>query len=126
MNDYSYTDLLKMQEEAKRRVLDMQKRSKDYAESFASENKDGTSAETADENRDKPRSVSLPVGLRGNAEAAPEKKPAQTGKRSAPWNIFGKLSRDEKEKLFILSLCLLLTNEGCEDELLLALMYILT
>ena len=34
MSDYSYKDLMRMQDEAKQRVIEMQKRSKYVADSF--------------------------------------------------------------------------------------------
>ena len=126
MSDYSYPDLARMQEEAKRRVMDMRRRSRLFADSVSGR------AEEADPGAlpVQPKAISLPVEYdRPVPKRQPaDKKPAQKkdGLSTALGNVFGKLSREETEKMFILSLCLLLSNENCDDELLLSLMYLLT
>lgn len=134
MNGYSYPEMQKMQEDAKRRVMEMKKRAKLCAESFSGETEKSAPAALPDE----PKAVRLPVefdrtqSVHGKArEDKPfsrEKEPAQnkTVFLSAPGNLFGNMSPDEVERMFILSLCLLLSNEHADDELLLSLMYMLT
>lgn len=41
-------------------------------------------------------------------------------------NFLGNLSKDDTERLFLLSLCMLLKNENADEELITALMYIMT
>ena len=85
------------QEEAKRRVLEMQSRSR-----FAAEQMN--------------RSLGNP-----SEEAAPQQR-----NRSEPAKGIQNMSREELERLFILSLCLLLSQEEADQSVILGLMYLLT
>lgn len=85
------------QEEAKRRVLEMQSRSR-----FAAEQMN--------------RSLGNPSG-----EPAPKQ-----ADRSEPAKGIQNMSREELERLFILSLCLLLSQEEADQSVILGLMYLLT
>jgi len=63
----------------------------------------------------------------GNAAALPQNK-GQEQMRAPAGGISGLsgLSREETEKMFILSLCLLLSQEGTDESVILGLMYLLT
>ena len=133
MSDYSYGEILRMQEEAKQRVMDMKKRSRSFADSFSS-------SASVNAVPDKPQAVSMPVEYdrpfvkrKPLQRAEPEKicvkeenkAQKKEGLSSALKKVFGELGGDEAERMFILSLCLLLASENCDDELILALMYLL-
>lgn len=134
MNDYSYGEILRMQEEAKQRVMDMKKRSRSFADSFSS-------SAPGNAVPDKPKAVSLPVEYdrpfvkRRTSQCAEREKTGvkeenkaqkKEGLPSALKKVFGELGDDGAERMFILSLCLLLVSENCDDELILSLMYLLT
>ncbi len=132
MSDYSYQDMMRMQSEAKKRVLEMQKRSRDAAENF---NGKRSVQEKKEESMPEelpriPRAISYPAGLQ-NQQRHKEgrQKPAFRNPadiRGMLASVFSELDEDDYEKMFILSLCLLLTREGTDDSLVLALMYLLT
>ncbi len=131
MSDYTYQDMMRMQSEARERVLEMQKRSKNAADSFNG----SRNANYQEKNNDKdelprvPRKISYPAGLHDNPGRNSSVKNLRTGQgidiRSALKSFFGDLSGDEYEKMFILSLCLLLTKDGADESLIMALMYLL-
>ena len=129
MNDYTYNDMMRMQDEAKRRVLEMQKRSKNVTDSFNKSNK-GSENGKEDVLPRIPKAVSLPAGLhdadnkdrRGHTDG----KNNKANLRNDLYSVFGSLSDDDYEKMFILSLCLLLARESKDDTLILALMYLLS
>ena len=134
MNDYSYADMMRMQEEAKQRVLDMKKRAREYADTFSYER----AAENEKEPKpdiipEKAKAISYPVEFdrpvksnndycRNNIISAQKK----CGISTALNKVFGNLSEEETERMFIMALCLLLSNESGDDELVLSLMYLLT
>ena len=91
-------EMREQQEEAKRRVLEMQSRSR-YA---------ATQMNRTLGNREEP-----PLQQSGPAGGVPQGK-----------NI--SLPREELERLFILSLCLLLSQEEADQSVILGLMYLLT
>lgn len=159
MSDYSYQDIMRMQEEAKARVMEMRRRSRFVAEGFdppvrvssPPEREEPTSGELPPQQH--ARAISLPVEFppadkRQNAGARtePPEKPEgaqpprqrdRSGEerqsaargRSLPValrNVFGEMSREETEKMFLLSLFLLLSQENGDEGLLLSLMYLLT
>lgn len=131
MNEYSYADIMRMQEEAKQRVLEMKKRSRSYVENSTEEKKGSSAKDAGSGIPERPRTISYPVeyDLPKNSRAVDNgKKSAQKerGLSAALDNIFGNMSGEETERMFILSLCLLLVNENCDDELIMSLMYILT
>lgn len=135
MSDYSYQDVLRMQSEAKKRVLEMQKRSRDAAENFSGRHHTEKPKEEAQPEAELPRvpkSISYPTEIHSqsyrtgtsghssfNRLSPPDIRKALTG-------VFGNLTADEYEKMFILSLCLLLSKEKGDDSLIFALMYLLT
>ena len=184
MNEYSYQDLLRMQEEAKARVMEMRRRSRFVAEDFSGrERTNAESGERRAENgpemrttnrggEDSPQGdaperahvIRMPVELpehrrAGSSEASapkeenvvppaapePATKPApgpaagpgasagekQNAARGNPLpaalrHVFGEMDREETEKMFLLSLFLLLSQENGDEGLLLSLMYLLT
>lgn len=91
-------EMREQQEEAKRRVLEMQSRSR-----YAAAQMNRTLG-----NREEPP-------LR---QSAPADGPAHAENRPLP--------REELERLFILSLCLLLSQEDADQSVILGLMYLLT
>ena len=104
--DYSYNDLVRMQEQAIRRVRDMQERARltMNGQEESSPVKD-TAEEVVREEKEEKRS----------AEAV----------REAPRNPLGNLLNLDKDKAVILPLLLLLGKENSDNILLLALMYIM-
>ncbi len=158
MSDYSYQDIMRMQEEAKARVMEMRRRSRFVAERFdpplrvssPPEREEPTSGELPPEQH--ARAISLPVEFPSPEkrqvaspqteppEKTAEKPPRQKERRgeerqsaargqSLPFalrNVFGEMSREETEKMFLLSLFLLLSQENGDEGLLLSLMYLLT
>lgn len=103
MTDRDMQTMFDMQEEAKKRVMDMQSRSRFAAEQM---------------NRD------LSGGAQPTAQTTQkrEPKPVPAHKNDA----FAHMDREELEKLFLLSLCLLLSQEEADRDVILALLYLLT
>ena len=167
MNDYSYRDIMRMQEEAKARVMEMQRRSRFLAEDFAGGEARAESGERRAEMQAEPqepqeyraRAIRMPVELperRGPSSESGERRAeirqgteertmergrgesnAEFGMRNAELrqgtgltaalrNVFGDLSGEEAEKMFLLALCLLLHQENGDEGLLMAMMYLLT
>jgi len=147
MAEYSYNDIMKMQNDAIRRVNEMQKRAKSVVEDI----KENTSSEFTEEVKkeyDTPKRVKMPNDyideLKGFAstsshfeesepeavsyECAKEKKEtyhSQKHQNDTLKNIFNDLNMDS-DKALILSLVLLLTEEKADEMLILALLYILS
>lgn len=150
MNEWSSEEMRRLQDEAKQRVLEMRSRSKFAAEEMNRSIGENPSAADARfiKAPEVPRAIKMPVELperkRPDAKTVPPEEPNETfrshsdakgstkkeRKESAPSalikNIFGDLSDDDLERMFVLSLCLLLSYERTDDEILLALMYILS
>ena len=132
MSDYSYQDMLKMQSEAKKRVLEMQKRSRDAAENFGMRGKKDMPEEpTREELPRVAKAISYPTEIGSQNQRMKQGSSSFYGKNSfdlrhALSSVFGNLSSDEYEKMFILSLCLLLSKESGDDSLIFALMYLIT
>ena len=134
MNDYTYQDMMRMQTEARERVLEMQKRSKNAADSFNGTQKAYQQGNQQDSFQDPeelprvPRKISYPAGLREvvhrNSHPVHNKGPGIDIRRTLK-SVFGDLSGDDYEKMLILSLCLLLTEDGADESLVMALMYLL-
>lgn len=156
MSDYTYQDLLRMQEEAKARVMEMRRRSRFLTEEYPPE----LSARAApvpqappprrDGTPDHAEAIRMPVDLSREKPPEPEEQRAGNGqdppravKQAAAQgvknaargsaglpvalrNIFGGLGEEETEKMFILALCLLLSQENGDEGLTLALLYLLT
>ena len=131
MNDYTYQDMMRMQNEAKQRVLEMQKRSRSAADSFNGAQKTGDrqKEEPTGELPRVPKKISFPAGIHANQQNQAAQKKIFPGQgldvRNTLKSVFGNLSGDEYEKMFILSLCLLLTKDGADESLIMALMYLL-
>lgn len=131
MSDYTYQDMMRMQSEAKQRVLEMQKRSRSAAESFngAQKNSDRQKEEIQEELPRVPKKISFPAelnpGQQGYRVGGKGSSGQVTDIRSSLKAVFGNLSGDDYEKMFILSLCLLLTTDGADESLIMALMYLL-
>ena len=131
MSDYTYQDMMRMQSEAKQRVLEMQKRSRSAAESFngAQKNSDRQKEEIQEELPRVPKKISFPAELNPGQHRYSVGGKGISGQvtdiRSSLKAVFGNLSGDDYEKMFILSLCLLLTTDGADESLIMALMYLL-
>ena len=158
MNEYTYQDLLRMQEEAKARVMEMRRRSCFLTEEFDRQEPSAQPRETEkrcfESSPEKcVKSIRMPLELPcekpsqaaadGSAAFGGRRDPTvpsgknddaglknaargNTGLSAALRSIFGSLGEEETEKMFILSLCLLLSQENGDEGLLLALMYLLT
>ncbi len=135
MSDYTYQDMMRMQSEAKQRVLEMQKRSKSAAESFNGHSR-AEKIDTLSPQQELPRvpkAISYPADLKGSQARAAlshhqtrERHNPLTDIRGALQSVFGNLSEDDYEKMLIMALCLLLSEEQKDDSLIYALMYLLT
>ncbi len=131
MNDYTYQDMMRMQNEAKQRVLEMQKRSRSAAESFNGIQKNDIrkNEEHQEELPRVPKKISFPAEINPGRVNQPHQKKPCTGRgtdiRNALKGVFGNLNGDDYEKMLILSLCLLLTTDGADESLIMALMYLL-
>lgn len=136
MSDYTYNDMMKMQNEAKQRVLEMQKRSRDVLRSYNADNLNSKERKaeptvTEEELPRVPKTISYPAELPSNTRNMPQRKNmvSKSGKfdlKNALDSVFGKLTGEEYEKMFILALCLLLSKENGDDSLIFSLMYLLT
>ena len=151
MADYSYQDLMKMQNDAIRRAEDMQRRARQSAglERERGENQPNTTAK-----KDEPRRVPMPNDYLENLknygsnssknESEPreeeEKKKEQKQEQEHKNNnkpkfqnsfedkmksVFGDLNIDS-DKALLLSLILLLSEEKADELLIMALIYMLT
>lgn len=130
MKDYTYNDMMRMQNEAKQRVLEMQKRSRSAADSFR--NTGVSHGEKGESELPRiPKAISYPAELKSSAK---NHSPGNTGElslrqknlRSNIYNIFGNLDNEDYERMFLLALCLLLAEDSHDDSLVFALMYLLT
>ena len=134
MNDYSYRDIMRMQEEAKARVMEMQRRSRFLAEDFAGGEARAESGERRAEIARSTLSQQRPENAEGGDRSGPRAESGVrraemrqgTGLSAALRNVFGNLDAEETEKMFLLALCLLLHQENGDEGLLLAMMYLLT
>ncbi len=137
MSDYTYKDMMRMQSEAKQRVIEMQKRSKLVADSFNDKNRapknENIEIENTNENEDLPRiakAISYPTEIttvhpRQTHENS-RNKHIISDLRESLKKVFGNITGGDSEKLFIMALCLLLAEESTDDSLIMALMYLLT
>ena len=139
MKDYSYDDIKKMQDEAMRRVKEMQRRSQVLADGA---NEEFGLSEAAVKDIAAPASglpaVSLPDTRMpvvfpdnkregGPGPDIPRKTPAPDAvlSESGLEGIFGKLNLNlDTERVLLLAVILLLYGEKCDIELMLALVYI--
>ena len=119
MADYTYSQLSQMQQEAARRVMEMRRRAK-----FA--------AEDAAKQFDAPQSTPEPVQQMQEAEepACRECGNLRCSKRRMHKNESALLKNnatpEEADRALLLSLCFLLQAEKADEELLLAMLYVLT
>jgi hypothetical protein len=154
MADYTYAELMKMQNDALKRVEDMQKRAR-YTAGFTDSNVDaeskkrvGYSTESGGE-RDEPKRVRMPddylqnlkeyaksvsdkksssVESSGKIEASEEQKrkiPLVKNSTDGIKSAIGDMKIDE-DKALLLSLVLLLAEENADETLILALLYMLS
>lgn len=140
MGDYSYGEIMKMQKEALRRVEDMRRRATEATAAYNEEARGGS------ENRrntevDAPNRVKMPDTyldslksygknssydeLKGkNRRVSEDKKPGLSGIDNIK-RLLSNINVDSDTAL-VLSLALLLSDEGVDEEIILALLYILT
>lgn len=107
--EYSYNDLVRMQEQAIRRVRDMQERAR-----LTLQEQDASVTE-----EEAPPAEPTPV------QEKKEEKPQPPIQKPKPLNPLGNLINLDKDKAVILPLLLLLGKESSDNILLLALMYIM-
>lgn len=146
MADYTYSEIMKMQNDAIKRVEDMQKRARKTAglEKEKSEEDENRHDYRHTVTTDEPRRVPMPKDYLENLKnfaansshnesegkkkesktenASQKKKPKETFNSENP---FGELNIDE-DKALILALILLLSEEGADELLIMALIYMLT
>lgn len=146
MNEFSSDEMRRLQDEAKKRVLDMKTRSRFLTEDINKEFSEPSYTDNRfiNPNR-KAKSIKFPIDFPKTEEnggieektaevqisdlptvavKTKQRKPAKTS--AVLDNFFSDLSDDDLERLFILSLCLLLNHEQTDEEVVLALMYILS
>lgn len=127
MGDYTYTELMKMQNDAIRRVEDMQRRARQSAGLEAEKKKEEPKVIV----RDEPRRVPMPNDyLEKLKELAEESgKPHNNQVAEAPKpekkDSFGDFEMDSDTAL-LLSLVMLLSEEKADETLIMALLYMLT
>ena len=149
MADYSYQDLMKMQNDAIRRAEDMQRRARQSAglEREKGENQQNTTAK-----KEEPRRVPMPndylenLKNYGSNSSKNESEPIEEGENKSQQkqerksnnqpkfqnsfedkmkSVFGDLNIDS-DKALLLSLILLLSEEKADELLIMALIYMLT
>ncbi len=153
MSEYSYNELMKMQNEAIRRVEDMQRKARQSAglgDAEKQNDKEKSPPERAGGqgvSRDEPKRVPMPNDYldklksyaadssRAQSEPdekkeEPEKQHIHKGNTASNFsegfkNILGDINIDS-DKALLLSLILLLSEEGADETLIMALLYILT
>ena len=154
MADYTYLELMKMQNDAIKRVEDMQKRARKTA-GFTEEN-DATSGEKNEAKnssvtlqKDAPKRVRMPDDYlqnlkeyaksisdknsnneennekRNSSEEQNRKIPSAKSSTDGMKSVLGDVKIDE-DKALILSLILLLSEENADETLILALLYMLS
>lgn len=118
MKEWDSDEMRRLQDEAKKRVLEMKERSR-----FAAEEMNGSvnRKNNSENDRKEPvRAIKMPVELPDNYS---DKGAVRTNKQGFP---FLDCSDDDLERLFLMSLCLLLSYEHSDDELMVAMMYMMT
>ena len=135
MADYTYNEMMKMQNDAIKRVEEMQKRAR---QTVGLNEKETNIAEVHNEiPRQEPRRVSMPKDYLENLKSfaansshtdeAPVKRMKEKSQKADPTveSAFGDLKLDE-DKALLLALILLLSEEGADELLIMALIYMLT
>ena len=124
MSDYSYSELMKMQNDAIRRVEEMQKRARQSA-GLSQPDK----ASPVEIKKEEPRRVPMPDdyldGLKAMAKGNPPERTENKRASSETDGFFKDFSFDSDTAL-ILSLVLLLAQEKGDETLIMALLYMLT
>ncbi len=122
MADYTYHELMKMQNDAVRRAEEMQQRARKTA------GLDEASKETAPFKPQEPRHIKMPEGyLSGKKESAKQENSTNNAE-----NIFDKLKNSfgdiniDSDKALLLSLVMLFSEEKADELLIMALLYMLT
>lgn len=126
--DYSYSEMLQMQEQAMKRVQDMQKKARLTAENAHGELSQSVKAAAVPEKKfdfvsnpvREPSHISMPVHFKENEPENEEN--TQLVKTETPF--LSKILEDP-DKAIILSLLLLLRSEGADELLMMSLLYIL-
>lgn len=144
--DYSYTEMMQMQEQAMKRVQDMQKRARQTAETAKFELEDEPPPKPVQrqydytpitrptsptglpismdspKSTDSPKHIPMPVHFPYNAE--PKNNNVQLIKKNADSSPFAAFM-EEPDKAMILAVLLLLKSENADELLMMALLYIL-
>lgn len=139
MSDYSYTEIMKMQEEAIKRVDEMRKRADEAANAYNKTSSGSQNAAPVKENA--PARVPMPntyldtlksygenssYGVfNSETESTSKQKRGFTGSADNIKSILNNINVDSDTAL-VLSLVLLLSDEGADEKIILALLYILT
>lgn len=154
MADYTYAELMKMQNDAIKRVEDMQKRARKTA-GFTEENDDTASKKSEAQSasfvlqKDAPKRVHMPDDYLQNlkeyaksisdknsnneennekrniSEEQNRKTPSEKSSTDGVKSVLGDIRIDE-DKALLLSLVLLLSEENADETLILALLYMLS
>lgn len=124
--DYSYQDMVKMQEDAAKRVQDMRRRAKQFVTEENEQPYTDERAAYADipEIPDKVKVISLPVEPFAQPRKTPE---SDKHEKNPPFKAAdSKLgSLINSDSALILSLCLLLQAEKADEGLIMSLLYLL-
>lgn len=153
MADYSYEQMLAMQQEAEKRVREMRKKARQFAQESSSSSVTDHAEDTPSgqhENKGKmyvPHSIPMPNGLKGekvNLNTDSKKHRQADAKKAKPQNEAddGTQKREpvcackatarrqsenenDSDRALIMSLCFLLQAEKADEDLILALLYLL-
>ncbi len=124
MADYTYSELMKMQNDAIRRAEEMQKRARlsaGFEEEAAKENKTSAPQE--------PKHIPMPKGYlekQQNEDDAEEKAPPKNENTFKDFNSSMADLNMDSDKALLLSLIMLLSEEKADELLIMALIYMLT
>lgn len=129
MTGYGSKDMLTMQNEAKQRVMEMHRKSKLAANTF--NNANVSQKKNDEENLPRiPKATSFPTEIPQSGKGRVKLNGNSANTKTQPGQLFRNLlagiSDGDSEKLLIMSLCMLLSEESSDDSLIVALMYILT
>lgn len=118
MSDYSYDEIMRMQNDAVRRVEEMQKRVREASGADSTETLNTPEA---------PRRIKMPNGLLTDINTTEENKTNINGnKRTNGIESVLQYLKNDTDVSLILSLIMLLSEENADETLLLSLLYILT
>ena len=122
MPDYTYNEIMKMQNDAIRRAEEMQKRARQSA--GLAEKNEKTEPPSAPQ---EPKHIPMPKGYLGQRQSEVEKEDKQTTQK--PIKDFNSAMTDinmDSDKALLLSLIMLLSEENADELLIMALIYMLT